>query len=190
MVVGAGLVNKAVLRASKALGLKTLLESGFIVADGVVEVLTGGALRTRQSSCEDLRLDETAGGVDATIQIEGSDVGAPGVLLRGMPEAKPAAEIKPCADQTEVPAANDSSAKAGQLTLTAGRVASAKRLGGEQTEYGVANKLKLFVVMGGVGGVELARLWSGVVDERAMGEGKLQELWAFETVAKQIFELG
>src|SRR5438067_4790328 len=133
LMVGTALVGEDVMGLAGAGRLQVLLQRGFVVADGSAEGVAAlhGEVKMGQSGFDDVLFDEGAGGVEATIEVEGGDDGFEGVGEKGglaaatalffaATETEERAEIDAGGDLAEVAAADEGGAKTGQFALAGG----------------------------------------------------------------------
>jgi hypothetical protein len=190
-VVGPALGGEDILRLTCSGGLKVLLQGGLVVADGSAEGIAGAesSLKIGEGGYDDMALDKGAGDLESTVEVEGGYDGFEGVgeqggflaasaLLFSPAETEHGSEIDVLGDGPEVAAADERGAEAGELALASVGEAAVEALGDSQTEDGIADELKLFVV--GCGIEEGFR--AGFVGERTMGEGEGKEIRTLEVM--------
>ena len=129
-MVGAALIGEDVVGLAGAGGLKVLLESGFVVADGAAEGFAAvkGEVEVGKGRFDDVLFDEGAGGREATIEIEGGDDGfesvgeerglfAAAALLFAAAEEEERAEVDAGAYFAKVAATDEGGAETGEFPL-------------------------------------------------------------------------
>ena len=162
-VVGPALGGEDVLGLAGAEGLKVLLESGLVVADGSGEgvAVVESGLEGGQGRLDYLFFDEAARGGEAAVEVEGGDDGFKGVGEQGglatastgllsAAEADVVAEADAGGDVAEMTAADEGGAETGELALAGVGEAAEEGFGCEEAEDGVADELKLLVIGAGV----------------------------------------
>jgi hypothetical protein len=145
LVIGTALSSEDVLRLADSSGLEVFLEGGLVIANGSGEGVTGaeGAVQIGKRGLDDVVFDEGSGGVESAVEVEGGDDGFDGVgeeswlvaasaLLFAAAEAKECPKADALADVSEVPAADEGGAEAGQLSLAGAGEAAIKAFGYDQ----------------------------------------------------------
>ena len=171
-----------------------LLQGGFVVADGAAEgvAVLQGEVKIGERGFDDVLFDEGAGGGEAAVEIEGGDDGFEGVGEEGglsaaaavffaAAEAEERAEVDAGGDFAEVAAADEGGAKPGEFALAGAGEAPEEGFGDSEAEDGVADELELFVIGGGVG----EGFGIGLVGERAVGQGPVEEIGLLEAMIEE-----
>jgi hypothetical protein len=85
LMVGPALGGEDILGLTRSGGLKVLLQGGLVVADGSAEGIAGAesSLEVGEGGHDDMALDEGAGDLESTVEVEGGYDGFEGVGEQG-----------------------------------------------------------------------------------------------------------
>jgi hypothetical protein len=130
LVIGPALRGKNILGLAGSSGLQVLLESGFVVADGPTEGVSGAqrALQIGKGWFDDVALDEDTRDFQASIEIESCDYGfesvgeqcrllASAALLLAPTKTKQGAKGNALGDGSKMTAADERGAEPRELAL-------------------------------------------------------------------------